>query len=174
MDNDILARMEAEERALTDKLNAVRQLLAVYRGEGQKPAKAQAVPRVAKSQAERIDKFGPYGQRIIEVVSKLLPGNTGNPVPTRVLVDKLAFRNVEITGENKVNSLSALLARSSAIKGYGRAGWTLQREEPGEEYLPAKGRNENGAAEAAPDAGGVAAPSPGTGWTGTQWARPAS
>lgn len=140
MDEDIVARMEAEEADLAAKLEAVRQFLAVYRGKAgaraEKPSARAASnsPRPKRSQDDRLDKFGPYGQRIVDTVTNLLPGNGGNPVPTRRLVDQLGILGVEITGNNKVNSLSALLARSSKIKGYGRAGWTLQSETPGELY----------------------------------------
>jgi hypothetical protein len=135
MDNDILSRMEAEEVDLAQKLDAVRQFLAVYRG---KPTKAQRVEAPATRQVrtleQRLDKFGPYGQRIVDTTETLLPGNGGNPVTTRTLVEQLLSLGVEITGENKVNSLSALLARSSKMKGYGRAGWTLQSADAGKRY----------------------------------------
>lgn len=57
-------------------------------------------------------------------VLHLLPDVNGEPVLTRDLVASLELLDVEIRGENKVNALSVLLARSSKIKGHGRAGWT--------------------------------------------------
>lgn len=136
MDQHIIATMEAEEAELSQKLDAVRQFLAVYRGGSSPPDQPRkTVPakaeRPARSMQDRMDKFGPYGQRIVDKVDSLLPGCDDNPVPTRALVEQLEFHGVAITGDNKVNSLSALLARSSKMKGWGRAGWTRSVPEAG-------------------------------------------
>ncbi|MBJ6122722.1 hypothetical protein [Sphingomonas mollis] len=143
MDDDIIVRMEAEAQALAAKLEAVHQFLAVYRDGLAKPAKSTtpaiidavaAEAGLVRNAKDRLDKFGPYGHRIVNAVASILPGDGSNPVATRKLVAQLDYLDVEITGENKVNSLSALLARSSKIKGYGRAGWTLKSAEHGERY----------------------------------------
>lgn len=136
MDNDIIVRMEAEEADLAQKLEAVRQFLAVYRGSAPKRAERveSASHRTARSAEARLDKFGPYGQKIVDTVDTLLPREGAMPIATRALVEQLTGLGVEITGDNKVNSLSALLARSSKIKGYGRAGWTRKNAEDGERY----------------------------------------
>jgi hypothetical protein len=138
MNKDIIATIEAEEAELAAKLDAVRQLLSVYRGESgqaappQTKAGSQKARRAARSTQDRMDKFGPYGQRIVDYADRMLPGCEDNPIPTRVLVERLEGRGLQITGENKVNSLSALLARSSKMKGWGRAGWTRAAVEAGD------------------------------------------
>ena len=102
-----------------------------------------------------MDKFGPYGQRIVDFADRFLPGSDSNPVPTRDLVQYMEESGITITGNNKVNSLSALLARSTKMKGWGRAGWTRAATEDGEllrRHKAQSGHNENGATEAAPDA----------------------
>jgi hypothetical protein len=132
MDEDFMARLDSEEAALEAKLAAVRQLKLVYGFKGAAIAVKQAASvrpaptvRPARSFVDRIDKFGPYGKSVIEAATKFLPDETGHPVPTRDLVEKIEILDIDIRGENKVNALSALLARSSKIKGHGRAGWTL-------------------------------------------------
>lgn len=143
MNDEIIAAIESEEAKLVQRLEAVRQMLAVYRGEGastdRKAEKSPGTQKSGRTIADRMDKFGPYGQRIVDAVADLLPGNGGNPVPTRTLVEQLEALGVEINGENKVNSLSALLARSSKMKGYGRAGWTLQADSAGKMYGSVRG-----------------------------------
>lgn len=135
MDQTVIAHMRREEQDLLRKLEAVRQLLAVY-GEpaNEAPMKATATasqPRpVRASSVDRTDKFGAYGQRIIDAATRHLPEMGGNPMMTRDLLAKLDEDGIEVRGENKINALSALLARSSTIKGYGRAGWTLTRARP--------------------------------------------
>lgn len=86
---------------------------------------APAARRAPRPVTDRMDKFGSYGQAVIDASLPLLPGENDAPLPTRELLAKLEFRGVDIRGENKVNALSALLARCSKIKGHGRAGWTL-------------------------------------------------
>lgn len=160
MNEEIIAAIESEEEKLVQRLDAVRQMLAVYRGEAgsaspkaPKPTKPSAAFKAQRNVEDRMDKFGPYGQRIVDAVSRLLPGVGGNPVPTRKLVEQLEQLNIEITGENKVNALSALLARSSKMKGYGRAGWTLQSEAPGEMFPQKPASEENTETVAAPSQG---------------------
>jgi hypothetical protein len=124
---DIVAQMKAEEAALVRKLDAVRQFLAAY-GEGAATRGASA-PRSPRAAAERVDKFGSYGKGVISAAMECLPSEGDEPISTRELVDRLELRGVEIRGQNKVNALSALLARSSQIKGHGRAGWTRKQQD---------------------------------------------
>lgn len=141
--DDIIKRMRGEEADLVRKLAAVRQFLSVY---GEAPVSGSTTPnRLARSFVDRIDKFGSYGKAVIDAAVALLPADGLRPVPTRELVDHIEFRGVEIRGENKVNALSALLARSSQIKGHGRSGWTLAGEtaaETAKETTDAAVRNE--------------------------------
>lgn len=131
MDDDFIAKIDAEEAALEVKLAALRQLKAVY-GMGPKPAtrpsaratSAPTGPRPSRPLSDRMDKFGSYGSSVINAAMDFLPGVNQRPIMTRDLVEKLEARGVAIRGENKVNALSALLARSTRVKGHGRSGWT--------------------------------------------------
>ena len=125
MDEGVVASVLAEREDLLRKLDAVEKFLAVYGRDGAKPVARPSVKRVlARSFADRIDKFGVYGQSVINGALKHLPSVDGEPVLTRDLVTMLDDEGIAIRGENKVNALSALLARSSQIKGHGRNGWT--------------------------------------------------
>jgi hypothetical protein len=127
---DIVAQMQELEADLIRKLEAVRQFLDTFAGASNDAPKIAARNEGAKGKtpAIKIDKFGSYGQAVIDASIAILPGEGESPMPTRVLVEKLAFCNVEVRGENKVNALSALLARSSKIKSHGRSGWTIYGE----------------------------------------------
>ena len=134
---DIVAQMQELEADLVRKLDAVRLFLTTFvevRDDMASALKAPPRPAVRredvkrKTPAEKIDKFGSYGQAVIDASLAILPGENESPMATRVLVEKLDFRGVEVRGENKVNALSALLARSSKIKGHGRSGWTIYGE----------------------------------------------
>ena len=72
----------------------------------------------------RMDKFGSYGKQVVEKSVAILPDANKAPVMTRDLVRQLENAGVQIRGENKVNALSAILARSSKLKAHGRRGWT--------------------------------------------------
>lgn len=121
--------MEAEEADLERKLAVVREFLAVYRPSAPKgAAKSPSPSREVRTFGDRIDKFGTYGKGVVDVVLTMLPSVSAEPILTRDLVVKLENNGIEIRGENKVNALSALLARSSKIKGHGRSGWTLMVE----------------------------------------------
>lgn len=126
--DDIIGRMRSEEAELVRKLDAVRHFLKAYASGSQSDSAAS--PRSTRSAASprsltsRKDKFGSYGQGIIDTSVKILPAHGNSPMPTRDLVEKLERYSVEVRGENKVNALSALLARSTSIQGYGRSGWT--------------------------------------------------
>lgn len=134
MDDDFIARLDAEEAALEAKLAAVRHMKAVYgaapRSGNLSPSVRSSTPRATRSQADRLDKFGSYGQQVIDAAMEILPGEDGTPMATRVVLEKLEFRGVEVRGANKINALSALLARSTKIKGHGRSGWTLYGRAP--------------------------------------------
>lgn len=137
--SDFAAQLLAEEADLERKLIAVRQMKAAYGIATQSPnvtitpAGSELVKVMARrAVSDRMDKFGTYGQNIIDHALMLLPGEDAKPMPTRALVEMFETLSIEINGENKVNALSALLARSSKIKGYGRAGWTRRGPTAGE------------------------------------------
>lgn len=137
--DDIIKRMLAEREDLTRKLTAVDQFLAAY-GAGVSKVSLRLTtvradaPLLARSFADRIDKFGSYGTSVINAALLLLPSLESEPMLTRDLVEKIEARGITIRGENKVNALSALLARSSKIKGHGRAGWTCAVAIAADEY----------------------------------------
>lgn len=126
--DDIISRMRAEESDLVRKLEAVRHFLAAYAGPVASASTPPAQKRASRGSAERADKFGGYGMGVIDAVASVLPGPSKNPLMTRDIIAKLEASGVAIRGKNKVNALSALLARSSRIKGHGRSGWTLADE----------------------------------------------
>lgn len=181
MEQDIVERMRAEEADLVRKLEAVRQFLAAYAGAAVTPAKPAGAARASRpSLSARTDKFGSYGQGVIDAACKFLPGSDEAPMLTRDLLAKLERDGVEVRGENKVNALSALLARSSKIKGHGRAGWTIEGERSTDEItetLGGKAQNETEAqsgdsasasvvaASGAPTPGAAAWVNPQSGWS---------
>ncbi len=128
VETELVASARKAEAFYMDKLATVRQVLATFgaapNGAGGAARKATPKAKSPRSSSNRQDKFGSYGQSVIDAVLPLLPGEDQRPVATRELLEKLEFRQIEVRGENKVNALSALLARSSKVKGHGRAGWT--------------------------------------------------
>lgn len=140
--DDFTSQLLAEEADLERKLTAVRAMKAAYgigmgtpahelKVMGASKPRGTLTPRQPRTTDDRKDKFGSYGQNIIDKVLLLLPPEGGAPIATRVLVDMLHAIGVEVRGDNKVNALSALLARSSKIKGYGKSGWTRVGAIPG-------------------------------------------
>ena len=149
--DDIIARMDVEEAVLVRRLEAVRAVKLAYGitpatsiTDAPRPSFAHGTPRlvrmsVPRTADDRKDKFGAYGQSVIEAaLTAIMPGDLA-PTPTRELVKMIEELGVPIRGENKVNALTALLARSSKFKGHGRAGWTVQTDE-----IAPSGAEENG------------------------------
>jgi hypothetical protein len=182
MEEDIVKRMRAEEADLVRKLDAVRQFLAVYGG-APKPvtlsrtSNAMRPSATRPSLAARVDKFGSYGQGVIDAACKFLPGESDGPMLTRDLLAKLERQGVQIRGKNPLNALSALLARSSQVKGWGRSGWTLAGERHASEIAESRGiaaPNETkapaGDAESASVVAKTGAPTPGS----AAWVNPQS
>lgn len=131
---DFVDQMKAERAALLRKVAGLDAALAAYGvssgAEGAAPLVVRVrnetpVVRAPRNAAERVDKFGSYGMQVVEAVISYLPSVSSPPVPTREIVTALEQSGIAVRGENKVNALSALLARSSKIKGHGRSGWTL-------------------------------------------------
>lgn len=170
MDEAVISAMRAEEAALKAKLSAVRAFLQLYA-----PSDRMAVVR--DSQPAFIGPVSPlefarpentvtsetilrkrpneYAENIRGIATGLIRQSL-DPVPTRAIVQELERRGIEIRGQDKISAVSALLSRSDAFKNVDRQGWMLV--EPA--FVDGgDSPKENGAAEAAPDAGGVAAPS---------------
>src|SRR5690606_10300635 len=77
---------------------------------------------------------------------------TVNPglMKTRELVEFVEAMGHEISGQNKVNALGALLARSADIVGHGKSGWSLADREKAlaivNEYGPKENEPSSGSA----------------------------
>lgn len=167
MDTDVISRMRIEEADLVRKLKAVRDFLSAY---GEKPsAEPEKNLAVAKPPSEAkprgkvgIEGYSSYGRTVVaEAMRAMLVDD--KPIKSRQLVEFITAMGVEITGENKVNALGALLYRSANIDSHGKAGWTLKDREAAHKIVAEYGSKGNGAAEAAPEAERVAALSSETG-----------
>lgn len=158
MDGDIIARMRSEEADLARKLKAVRDFLAAY---GQAPsndipAQGAKVQPAAPRGKVGIDGYTPYGRGI--VATAMIPMlKTKHPVKTRAIVEFLQGLGVEITGQEPVNAVGALLYRSADIRSHGKAGWTVADESTANEIVSQYAHKENeashGKAEDASEAG---------------------
>ena len=150
LDQSIIEHLRAEEAELISKLEAIRSVLIVY-GADVKTGASFSAPHIAKQASALLegntarvraplDRFSAYGANVIRTAMRCIEEHPIVPVPTRLLVDLIQERGVEIRGEDKVNALSALLARCLEVKSNGRRGWTIEHdeEESGED-----GPNEN-------------------------------
>lgn len=140
MDAAIVQQMQAEEADLIKKLEAVRAFLIAY-GAAPKPVAvadrpvatkaAQTLP-TAKSTHSRdrvpLERFTEYGAGVVRAAIESVRNEPSRPVMTRRLVELIEARGVEVRGVDKVNALSALLARSMDLKSIGRRGWTLDAD----------------------------------------------
>lgn len=127
MDADIVNRMRAEEADLVRKLQAVRDFLTVY---GEAPLNAArttaAGPKAdtgGRPKAE-IDSFTAQTRTSVVLALQALTTNPGL-MKTSELVQFIESMGHTINGDNKVNALGALLARSADVKGHGKSGWEL-------------------------------------------------
>jgi hypothetical protein len=154
MDTTILNHLRAEAEELSRKLDAVQAVIAVYdptvtpapKASANSASKNDAVP---PSPQPRLAGGTEYSRKIREIARDTIALSSVLPVPTRVVVDAVKQRGIEIRGLNEFNAVSALLSRSNEFQSQGRAGWILA------EFAARYGvdaPNENGAAEAAPDA----------------------
>jgi hypothetical protein len=133
LDQDIVARMKAEEADLVRKLEAIRAFLRAYIPEQAtsgspksiQPHQPATVGRATERERVGLDRFTSYGRDVITAVIRIISDCGPQPVPTRDLVKRLELEGVEIRGADKGNALSALLARSIDVRSNGRRGWTL-------------------------------------------------
>ncbi|MGA0532102.1 hypothetical protein [Hansschlegelia sp. KR7-227] len=171
MDANIVQQMKAEEADLMRKLDAVRAFLAAYGVQnGRAPSGERNMPKPAIVPATRpasvrdrvpLDRFTEYGREVVKAAITAVKKETVRPVLTRRLVELIEAEGVEIRGVDKVNALSALLARSIDLTSIGRRGWTLAHEEDGDGQEP----EENGphsTSAGGPDASGEGGPTPST------------
>lgn len=130
------AQARAEEADLLRKLEAVRAVLRAYGeaplSEAPAPEKAPGRPALASPPATSANKekkplegFSPYGADVVRAAIKVVKERPGGPVATRDMVAAIEAMGQEIRGVDKVNALSALLARSADLTNHGRRGWTL-------------------------------------------------
>lgn len=139
MEHDIIERMRREEAELVRKLEAVRALLNAYGataadrvGIGDS-VHAEVRKRSGESEARKsrtrekmpLDRFSAYGRSVVEAALAECAKHPGSPIATRDMLTLIEQRGIEVRGEDKVNAVSALLARSSDLKPNGRRGWTL-------------------------------------------------
>jgi hypothetical protein len=160
--------MRAEEADLAKKLEAVRAFLAAYEGESGSTRSAKAAPKSGKSEGRRqveIDGFGAYGRTVVAEAMRMLMASN-HPIKTSQLVAPIEAMGVEISGQNKINALGALLARSVDITSHGKAGWSLADREKAAKIVAEHGfarpkENEPNSEDAAgSDAAGWGAPTP--------------
>ncbi len=130
----MIAQMKAEEAVLLRKLEAVRAVLALYGNAlpsaaipAEKPPATviEGARPAAKRGQVPLDRFSAYGAEIVRASMQCIAGQPIRPVRTRALVDLVQSTGIAIRGENKVNALSALLARSEDLLGHGKRGWSL-------------------------------------------------
>lgn len=145
MENDVTQWLQAEEASLLQKLAAVRATIAAYGV--QSASRGTQTPVAAKAATPArgkvgIEGFGAYGRKVVAEAMKVML-TTNHATKTRDLVAAMEAMNVEITGENKINALGALLARSSDITSHGKGGWTLADRDAAIEIVGKYARKEN-------------------------------
>lgn len=128
MNADIVAQMRREEADLVRKLKAVRDFLAAY---GEAPVDAGAADQSRRepstpSPREKVEitSFTEQTRRSVLLSLEAMAHTTGL-LKTKQLVEYVERRGHEISGNNKVNALGALLARSLDVKGFGKSGWDV-------------------------------------------------
>lgn len=133
MNADIVNQMRAEEADLVRKLQAVRDFLAAY-GEAPKggsqseSATPKAGRRAARSKNVPITSYQADTRTSVALALMFMATSEGL-VKTADLVRSIEAVGHEIGGENKVNALGALLARSEDVEGHGKSGWTIYDRE---------------------------------------------
>lgn len=139
MDAEIIDRMRREEAELTRKLEAVRGLLRAYgatpfvsQTEQQSGSKTREATSGGNANRGRekmpLERFSEYGQSVVKAAIKECARQLGKPISSRNMVDLVEKQGIEVSGQDKINALSALLARSIDLETNGRKGWTLSEE----------------------------------------------
>lgn len=166
MDRDVINQMRAEEANLSRKLKAVRDLLAAYGEDVGTPTYnvpasifTNSVPARTGATVGRekvgIEGFGKYG-RVIVATSMQAMLMSLDPVKTREIVDFLEAMKIQITGENKVNAVGALLSRSADIISHGKGGWSVADDARAREVVGEYAHKENEAPSETADASDAA------------------
>ena len=170
MDADIVARMRGEEADLSRKLQAVRDFLAAYGEAPSSPSRMAATgPRAEAGTRPKVNISSFTAQTRTSVVLSMMALTMNDGLmKTSELVEFVESMGHQISGENKVNALGALLARSVDLIGHGKSGWELADREKALEIVSqyAPKRNEaptgdaGGASEADGESGRTPEPSP--------------
>jgi hypothetical protein len=142
VDSETIARMRAEEADLMRKLKAVRDFLAVYGDDAPRVALPADNKRAAGREKVSITGFSRYGQIVVAECMRLML-TASHPTKTRALVEFLEATGIEISGENKINAVGALLSRSADIISHGKAGWTLADPTIATQIVAEHGHKEN-------------------------------
>ena len=134
MEADIVAQMRKEERDLARKLDAVRTFLAAYGEEVPQDnlvslsAKENRKAKPRRSKSVPITSFTESTRTSVALSLSIL-ANSDGLVRTADLVQTIETMGHRINGDNKVNSLGALLSRSEDVEGHGKSGWTVYDRE---------------------------------------------
>ncbi|WP_066114610.1 MULTISPECIES: hypothetical protein [Sphingomonadales] len=178
MDNDIVAKMRAEEADLTRKLKAVRDFLAAYgetpSAEANSPVRGSRPQSVGREKVE-ITSFTEQTRRSVVLAMQAMT-TTNALMKTKDLVAFVEAMGHTITGQNKVNALGALLARSIDIQGHGKSGWSLVNRDRALEIVSKYVLQENEPVSndaTGSDAGGWGAPTPSPSLVHSSWGRTA-
>lgn len=169
MEDDILRRMAQEEADLLRKLEAVRAFRQAYGATTadvarSPPAAVSSRPSPVPEQGEKrsIHNFTEYGRQVIATAMACMIDQHA-PVKTRLLVEAINARGLEIRGENPINALGALLKRSADITSHGKSGWTLSNPDAAREIVGKYAYSENeppSVSASGSDAAGEGAPPP--------------
>src|SRR5712692_7614537 len=121
------AELERQLEAAKAKLQEIQAFLKVYDDLSKNPSR----PRV-----HLIDSEKTKTEKILEVVESAL--QDGTPRPTRVLLDILGQRGLEVGGKDKVINLSSILSKDKRFQADRSRGWSLRKEKP-EDVRPSSG-----------------------------------
>lgn len=161
MNQEVIDVLRKEEAELAAKLRAVRSVLDVYAPASPqvnpaaihpdvKPSNAMkpALPKSPSPTSDGTLNRSEYGTRVRQIARRAMIAANGSAVPTRDIVTAVQAEGVAIRGINPLNAISALLSRSANFVNVDRIGWKLADNASADDTVD----NENGAAEAAPDA----------------------
>ena len=157
MDEHLIAAMEEELRVLSAKADAIRSVVALYRGAAPARAAPNAPlmqPKVERPVAPKVAAGATVLESIQEVARELVEQAGGAPVPSMVILKAVEDAGIKIEGREPRNTVSSALSRSPDFKANGRAGWTFAIGEPSQ-----GSPNEIGEAKASPSVEGAPTPS---------------
>lgn len=150
MDADIVKRMRDEEADLVRKLQAVRDFLTVYGGGITQPAKQVSAKTESGGRPKaEIDSFTMQTRNSVVLALQALTVAPGL-MKTSELVQFIESMGHTINGDNKVNALGALLARSADVIGHGKSGWELADREKAIQIVANYAPKRNAAPDASP------------------------